>query len=68
MVSDQALCDGQCLKGVTCSTVGSYDINIYVRTGQFWRNALSTRVCCDVFLSTDKETPKFNALVLRVWV
>ena len=67
MVSDQALCGGQCLKGATCSTVGGYELKIYVRTGQSWRNALSTTVCCDVFLSTDKEThTKFNALVLSV--
>ena len=44
MVSNLALCGGQCLKGAVCSTVGSYDINIYVRTGHAWRNALSTRV------------------------
>ena len=66
MVSNLALCGGQCLKGAVCSTVGSYDINIYVRTGHAWRNALSTRVGA-AFLSTDKEThTKFNALVLSV--
>jgi hypothetical protein len=41
MVSNLNLCAGQCLKGVTCSTVPFYEINIYVRTGQAWRNALS---------------------------
>ncbi len=67
MVSDQALCGGQCLKGATCTTVGSYDLSIYIRTGQSWRNALSTSVCCDVFLSTDTVTyTKFIALVLHV--
>src|SRR5262245_36172925 len=30
MVSDHELCGRQCIKGTTCSTVGSYDINIYV--------------------------------------
>jgi hypothetical protein len=66
MVSNLELCGGQCLKGAVCSTVGSYDINIYVRTGHAWRNALSTRVGA-AFLSTDKEThTKFNALVLSV--
>ena len=66
MVSDQALCGGQCLKGATCTTVGSYGLNIYVRTGQSWSNALSTTVS-DVFLSTGKEDyTKFKALVLHV--
>jgi hypothetical protein len=31
MVSNLELCGGQCL--TICSTVGSYDVNIYVRTG-----------------------------------
>src|SRR5438552_2962490 len=43
MVDDQALCGGQCLKGATCTNVGSYDLNIYVRTGKSWSNALSTK-------------------------
>ena len=67
MVSNHELCSRQCLKGATCTTVGSYDLNIYVRTGDAWSNALSTTVCCDVFLSTDKEDyTKFKALVLHV--
>jgi hypothetical protein len=67
MVSNLELCGGQCLKGAVCSTVGSYDINIYVRTGHAWRNAFSTKAGGAVFLSTDKVThTKFNALVLSV--
>ena len=69
MVSNHELCARQCIKGATCSTVGSYDINIYVRTGHAWRTALSTRATGDVFLSTGwvKENIfEFNALVLRV--
>ena len=69
MVSNHELCARQCIKGATCSTVGSYDINIYVRTGHALRTALSTRATGDVFLSTGwvKENIfEFNALVLRV--
>jgi hypothetical protein len=67
MVSDQALCGGQCLKGVTCTTVGSYGLNIYVRTDHAWSNALSTMVGGPVFLSTDKgDYTKFKALVLSI--
>jgi hypothetical protein len=66
MVSNHELCGRQCIKGATCSTVGSYDINIYVRTGHAWRNALSTRAAGDVFLSTVGENNKLNALVLSV--
>ncbi len=67
MVSNLNLCGGQCLKGAVCYTTGFYDINIYVRTGQAWRNAFSTKAGGAVFLSTDKAThTKFNALVLSV--
>jgi hypothetical protein len=65
MVDDQALCGGQCLKGATCTNVGSYDLNIYVRTGKSWSNALSTKVS-RVYLSTDSGDIKFKALVLSV--
>jgi hypothetical protein len=66
MVSDQALCGGQCVKGATCTTVSSYGLNIYVRTDHAWSNALSTMVGGPVFLSTDKDHTKFKTLVLHV--
>jgi hypothetical protein len=69
LVSNHELCSRQCIKGASCSTVGSYDVNIYVRSGHAWSNALSTRATGDVFLSTGwvKENIfEFNALVLRV--
>jgi hypothetical protein len=68
MVSDQALCGDQCLTGATCSNdVGTYGLNIYVRTDHAWSNALSTMVFGPVFLSTDKEDyTKFKTLVLHV--
>jgi hypothetical protein len=67
MVDDPALCGGQCVKGATCTTVGSYGLNIYVRTDHGWSNALSTMAGGPVFLSTDKEDyTTFKALVLHV--
>jgi hypothetical protein len=67
MVSNLNLCGGQCLKGVTCSTVPFYDISIYVRTGQAWRNILSTTTDKD-FLSLDYggQAFKFKAMVLGI--
>ena len=69
MVSDQVLCARQCIIVVTCSTVGSDDINIYVRTGQVLENCSLTRATGDVFPSTrwvKENIFEFNALVLRV--
>ena len=65
MVSNLNLCGGQCLKGVTCSTVPFYEINIYVCAGQSWRNALSTEVD-NVFLSLDSSGETFKAMVLGI--
>jgi hypothetical protein len=65
MVSNLNLCGGQCLKGVTCTTVPFYEINIYLRTGQEWRNVLSTTTDRD-FLSLDNNSGAFRAMVLGI--
>ena len=67
MVSNLHLCGEQCLKTVTCSTVAFYEINIYVRTGDAWRNVLSTTTASE-FLSFDygERAFEFKAMVLAI--
>ena len=65
MVSDLELCGGLLLKSGNSNTVGSYALNIYVRAGDAWNNALSTMAGGSIFLSADSDG-KFKALVLSV--
>ena len=69
MVNRLELCGGQCLRGANCSNRGSYQVAIYVRSGQSWRKALDTEAVGTVFLKTDGlEAPSaFKALVLNVF-
>jgi hypothetical protein len=69
MVSALHLCGDQCLKGVTCSNHGGSDFDIYVRTGQAWRKALSTKTYGPPFLSLDwwsRDQTAFGAMVLSI--
>jgi hypothetical protein len=56
IVSDLHLCGDQCIKSVTCSTAGGSSFDIYVRTGNAWRNVLSTTASGPEFLSLDFGT------------
>ena len=69
MVSELELCGGQCLRGTNCSNQrGSYNIAIYVKSGNAWKEALSTAAVGNVFLSTDwLHDEKFKMLVLSVF-
>src|SRR5262249_32699221 len=64
-VNDLELCGGLLLKSGNTNTVDSYALNIYVRAGDAWNNALSTMAGGSIFLSRDSEG-KFKALVLSV--
>jgi hypothetical protein len=54
MVSAPHLCGDQCIKSVTCSNHGASSFDVYVRTGQAWRKALSTDTFGEAFLSLDR--------------
>ena len=74
------LCGGQCIRGINCTNRGSYNVAIYVRSGNAWRKALSTEATGRVFLSTTDYTvntdgtvisdggEEFKALVLNVFL
>ena len=68
IVSDLHLCGDQCIKGITCSTAGGSSFDIYVRTGNAWRNVLSTTAYGQPFLSLDYggQAFKFKAMVLAI--
>jgi hypothetical protein len=71
IVSDLHLCGDQCIKSVTCSTAGGSSFDIYVRTGNAWRNVLSTTASGPEFLSLDlldlnRNPPAFRAMVLGI--
>lgn len=57
----------ECIHGVNCATGYTHDINIYVRSGRVWRNALSTFASEPIFLSIEHSTEKFRLMVLHVF-
>jgi hypothetical protein len=69
MVSDLRLCSGSggrwCLRGTTCSNNNGSSFEIYVRTGQALRKALSTVIYDPEFLSFD-DNGTFKAMVLTI--
>ena len=67
MVSNLHLCGEQCSQGRYLLRHGIHEINIYVRTGDAWRNALSTTTASE-FLSFDygEWAFKFKAVVLAI--
>jgi len=68
IVSDLHLCGDQCIKGATCSTAGGSGFNIYLRTGNAWKNVLSTAAYGPQFLSLDwnKDPPVFKVMVVAI--
>jgi hypothetical protein len=67
MVDGLNFCDGgQCNHGINCATGYSHSLEVYVRSGNAWRKALSTNATEPVFLSVEPYTEKFRALVLSV--
>jgi hypothetical protein len=67
MVDELNFCDGgQCNHGINCATGYSHWVEVYVRSGNAWRKALSADATEPIFLSVEPYTEKFRALVLSV--
>jgi hypothetical protein len=67
LVDQLQLCgDGICNHGSTCATGYTHWVEIYVRYGNAWRNALSVDATEPIFLSIEPYNDTFRALVLSV--
>jgi hypothetical protein len=67
LIDELGFCDGgQCNHGINCATGYTHWVEIYVRSGNAWRKALSVNATEPIFLSVEPYTEKFRALVLSL--
>jgi hypothetical protein len=67
LIDELDLCnDGICIHGVNCATGYSHSVEIHVRSGTAWKEALSVDATERIFLSVQPYGDQFRALVLSV--